>query len=65
MLISGNTSLALNCLRIQCRDYTKLNTETNTMAVRGCKTYTCATQTPELGISQAGKQMNRKICLEI
>ena len=34
---SGNTSLALNSLRIQCRDYIKPNTETNTMAARGRK----------------------------
>ena len=38
---SRNVSLTLNCLRIQCQDYTKCNTETNTMAARGHKTYTC------------------------
>ena len=31
----------LYCLRIQCQDYTKCNTETNTMAARGHKTYMC------------------------
>ena len=40
ILCSENTSLALNCPRIQCWDYTKHKTETDTTAVRGCKTYT-------------------------
>ena len=58
----------LNCPRIQCQDHTKHNydnTETDTMAARGCKTYTCATQNPELGIFQTGKQQHRKTCLEV
>ena len=33
ILCSGNTSLTLNCLRIQCHNYTKHDTETDT----GCK----------------------------
>ena len=41
---SGNTSLALNCSRIQCQDYIKRNTETKTMAARGRETCTCATE---------------------
>ena len=35
---SKNTSLALNCLWIQCWDYTMHKTETNTMAVRSRET---------------------------
>ena len=31
-LCGGNTGLTLNCLRIQYQDYTKCNTDTNTMA---------------------------------
>ena len=65
VLCSGNISLALNCLRIQCRDYTKHNTQTEPMAVRGCGTYTCAIENPEMGMFQTGKQTKRKICLEI
>ena len=65
VLCSRNTSLALNCQRIQCWDYTKLNTETNTTAVRGHKTYTCATENAELGIFWTGEQTNRKICSQI
>ena len=61
----GNTSLILNCLRILCRDYAKRNAETDTTAARGCETYTCTTQNPELGIFQTGKQMNHKACVEI
>ena len=41
------------------------NTETDTTAARGSKTYTYATKTPELGIFQTGKQLNRKTCLEV
>ena len=44
VLCSGNASLALNCLRIQLRDYTKCNTETDITAVRGHKTYLWATK---------------------
>ena len=46
MLILGskNTSFALKCTRIQCWDYTKHNTETDTTAVRGHQIYTCATK---------------------
>ena len=42
--LHSNTEKSLNNLRIQCPDYTKRNTETNTMAARGRETYTCATQ---------------------
>ena len=49
---SGNTSLALNDPKIQCQDYTTRNTETNTMASRGCKNYACATEKTELGLFQ-------------
>ena len=52
---SGNTSLALNDPRIQCRDYTTCNTETNTMASRGCKNYAYATEKTELGIFRTEK----------
>ena len=45
-----------SCLRIQCWDYTKCNTETDDTAARGHKTYTCATENPELGLFQTGKQ---------
>ena len=62
---STNTNLALNCRRIQCWDYTKLNTETNTTTVRGHKPYTCDTENAELGIFRTGKQTNRKICPQI
>ena len=55
VLCSRNTRL-----RIQCQDYTKHNTETNTMAARGCETYTCATENTELGILWTGKQINCK-----
>ena len=65
ILCSGNTSLALNCPKIQCRDYAKHNTETDTTAVRGHKTYTCANENPEPGIFQTGKRMNHKTCPEI
>ena len=41
---SENTSLALICPRIQCRDYIKRNTESDATAGRGCKTYTCTTE---------------------
>ena len=37
----------------------------STMAMRGCKTYTCATENPELGMFWIGKEMNCKTCLEI
>ena len=60
-----HTSLVFNCLRIQCRDYTKHNTETDTTAPRGHTAYTCATENPELGILLTGKQTNRKTCPEI
>ena len=60
---SGNTSLTSNCL-IQYRDYTKHNTETDTTAPRGCKTYTYATENPKLDIFRTGKQMNCKTCLD-
>ena len=62
---STNTSLTLNCLRIQCQDNRKLNKETNTAAARGHKTYTCTIKNPELDIFWTGKQTKRKICLEI
>ena len=52
---SGNTSLALNDPNIQCQDYTTRNTETNTMASRGCKNYACATEKTELGLFQTEK----------
>ena len=65
VLCNGNTSLALNCLRIQCPDYTKCNTKTGTRAVRGHDTYTYATENPELGLFQTGKQTNCKTCLEV
>ena len=39
VLSSGNASLALSCPRMWRRDYTKRNTKTNTVAVRGCETY--------------------------
>ena len=41
------------------------NTKTDTAALRGCKTYTCTTENPELGIFQTGKQTNHKKFLEI
>ena len=44
ILCNRNTSPALNCQRIQCQDYTKHNTETDTMALKGCKNYTCTTK---------------------
>ena len=50
--------------RIQCQDYTKCNTKSNTMAARGCEIYTCATETPELGIFWTGKQIGCKTCLK-
>ena len=62
---NAHTNLTLKCLRIQCQDYAKCNTETNTMAARGRETYACATKPPELGIFQTGKQRNRKTGLEI
>ena len=65
ILCSRNTSLALNCLRIQCWDYTKCNTETNTTAARGCDTDTCTTENPELGMFRTGTLINCKICLAI
>ena len=65
ILCSGNTSLALNCPKIQCRDYAKHNTETDTTAVRGHKTYICANENPEPGVFQTGKQTNHKTCPEI
>ena len=43
----------------------KHNTETNTTAARGCETYTCATENPELGMFCTGEQMNHKTCPEI
>ena len=49
ILCSRNTSLALNCPSIQCRDYTKHNTETDTVPVKGPETHTCTTENPELG----------------
>ena len=54
----------MHALRIQCQDYTKCNTKSNTMAARDL-TYTCATKTPELGIFWTGKQMSRKACLKL
>ena len=42
VLCSGNTSLTLNCQRIQCCDYIKHITQTNTMAARGHGTSTYA-----------------------
>ena len=65
VLCNGNTSLTLNCLRIQCPDYTKCSTETGTRADRGHDTYTYATENPKLGLFQTGKQTNCKTCLEI
>ena len=65
ILCSRNTSLTLNCSRIQCRDYTKRNTETDTTAVRGCKTDTCANKDPDLVILWTGKQPTCRTCLEI
>ena len=38
---SWDTMLALNCPRIQCREFTKHNTEMDTMEARGHKTYMC------------------------
>ena len=58
ILCSGNTSLTLNCPKIQCRDYAKHNTETDTTVMRGHKTYTCANENPEPGIFQTGKRTN-------
>ena len=46
--------------RIQCQDYTKHNTETNTMAASGFEIYTCSTENTELGILWTGKQLNCK-----
>ena len=65
VLCSGNTSLTLNCPRIQCQDHTKCNTETDTTAVRGCETYKCAPENPEQGMLQTGKLTNYKTCFEI
>ena len=65
ILCIRNTSLTLNCLRIQCWDYTKRNTETNTTAVRGCDIDTCTMENPELGMFRTGTLMNCKICLAI
>ena len=76
VLCSWNTSLTLNCPRTQCWDYTKRNTETDTTAQRRTYlwhrltsvhrlAYLCATENPELGIFQNGKQTNRKLRLEI
>jgi len=59
---SRNTSLALNCLKIQHQDYTKRNTETD---IRCRETYAYATKKPQLGIFWTGKQTNHKMCLEI
>ena len=54
VLGSRNASLTLN-FPIQCQDNTKCNTESDTTAARDCKTYTYATENPELGIFQNGK----------
>ena len=67
VLCSRNTSLVLNCPRIQCRDYMKCNAETNTMAAshKTQNVETCATKNPDLSIFWNGKQRNCKTCLEI
>ena len=51
--------------RIQCRCYTKRNTETDTTAARGRETYAWATENQELDIFWTGKQTNCKTSLEI
>ena len=43
VLGSRNTSITLNCQRIQCWDYTKCNTQNDTMSARCGETHTCAT----------------------
>ena len=65
VLCSGNTSLAFSCLRIQCWDYTKCNTENDDTAARGHKTYTCATENPNWAYSRLENKMNHKTRLEI
>ena len=40
---------SLSCLRIQRRNYTKCNTENDTMAASGHETYTCAMEKPRTG----------------
>ena len=60
VLCSGNTSPDNSVKTTQ-----KGNTETNTTAVRGHETYTCATENPELGIFWTGKQTNHKTYLKI
>ena len=54
VLGSRNASLTLH-FPIQCQDNTKRNTETDTTAARDRKTYTYATENPELGIFQNRK----------
>ena len=58
LFCNRNTSLTLNCPRIQGQDYTKRNTETDTTEVRGRETYTCSTKNSELGIFQTGQNVS-------
>ena len=51
--------------KIQCWDYTKHNTEADTMSARGSETCTCAIQTLKRGIFWTGKQTNCKTCPKI
>ena len=60
--LQQNTSLTLSCLRILCRYHTKRNTEADALA--GRLTHV-PPKTPELGVSQTGKQRNGKTCREI
>ena len=61
VLCNENTSFTLNCPRNHCWDYTKHNTETDTMAARSHETYTNGTENPELDIFRTGKQTNHNI----
>jgi len=63
--LQQNQQPCFNCPTIQCQDYAKRNTVTDTMEAQGHQTYTCATENPELGIFQTGKQMIFGTCLEI
>ena len=63
ILCSGTTSLALNCSKIQCRDYTKCNAKTDTRSARGHETYTWHWK-PRTGHIPDWQQTNCKICLK-
>ena len=52
-------------VRIPYGDYTMCNTETNNMAERGHKTFTCTTEHTRLGTFLTGKKMKHKTGLKI